>query len=134
VRAGLVTLLEKKRGHFPRLFFLSNEELIEIVGQGPGLVEAIIDGEASTAFITNLFEGVDTLTFAEASNAITRVFSKEGEELILTTDVQTKGRQADGWLKGLEAAMSHTIKDAVFRAFAGMGNEDVEEWAAAWPG
>ena len=73
IRAGLVGLLDKKRGHFPRLFFLSNEELVDIVGQGPGLVEAIMDGEASSSFVSNLFEGVDTLTFSEESLGITHI-------------------------------------------------------------
>jgi hypothetical protein len=52
-------LLERKRGKFPRLFFLSNEELIDIFGLGNDLVEMIIEGEASSAFITSLFEGID---------------------------------------------------------------------------
>lgn len=121
IRAGLVGLLEKKRGHFPRLYFLSNEELVDILGQGPGLVEAIVAGEASTSFITNLFEGVDTLHFDVNSAAITKVRSKEGEEVTLTREVQTRRLQADGWLRGLEGAMELTVKDAAFHAFATMG-------------
>ena len=34
----------------------------------------------------------------------------------------------------MESAMTLTVKDSVFRAFGGMGETDVEEWAAAWPG
>ena len=59
IRAGLMDFLEKKRGKFPRLFFLSNEELVDIFGKGTLLVESVLEGESSTAFITNLFEGVD---------------------------------------------------------------------------
>jgi hypothetical protein len=34
IRGGLMEFLERKRGKFPRLFFLSNEELIDIFGKG----------------------------------------------------------------------------------------------------
>jgi hypothetical protein len=63
IRSGLMEHLEKKRGKFPRLFFLSNEELIDIFGRGPDLVESIVEGYGSSSFITNLFEGVESLVF-----------------------------------------------------------------------
>lgn len=81
IRNGLMDFLEKKRVRFPRLFFLSNEELIEIFGQGPNLVESILEGTSSTAFISNLFEGVDHVTFRETAEDITHMFSKDGEEV-----------------------------------------------------
>jgi len=34
IRTGLLDFLERRRGKFPRLFFLSNEELIDIFGKG----------------------------------------------------------------------------------------------------
>jgi hypothetical protein len=34
IRSGLGGFLERKRGKFPRLFFLSNEELVDIFGKG----------------------------------------------------------------------------------------------------
>lgn len=116
------------------MFFLSNEELVDIVGQGPLLVDGLIDGSASTSFITNLFEGIDSLSFHEITSAITRVRSKEGEEVTLVRDVSTRGQQADSWLRGLESALNLTVKDRTFQAFASMGLQDQEEWAAEWPG
>jgi hypothetical protein len=35
--------LERKRGQFARLFFLSNEELIDIFGKGNDLVEFMLE-------------------------------------------------------------------------------------------
>lgn len=134
MRSGLAGLLEKKRGQFPRLFFLSNEELVDIVGQGPGLVDSLISGEASTSFITNLFEGIDTLSFHDITCAITKIRSKEGEEVILVRDVSTRGVQADSWLRGLETSLALTVKDRAFHAFASMDIQELQEWVTEWPG
>lgn len=62
IKAGLTEFLEKKRGKFPRLFFLSNEELIDIFGKGPDLIDSIIEDE-SKSFINNIFEGIDLVRF-----------------------------------------------------------------------
>lgn len=66
IRSGLMEYLERKRGQFARLFFLSNEELIDIFGKGTDLVESMLE-EGSKGFITNLFEGIDSVRFHEAS-------------------------------------------------------------------
>jgi len=134
IRAGLTGLLERKRGKFPRLFFLSSEELIDIFGQGPDLVESLADGEASQSFITSLFEGIDAVSFHEVTNALTRMHSREGEDVQLAVEVATRNLAVDSWLKGLEAAMVATVKDSLFRAFAELGTQGAEEWATAWPG
>ena len=45
IRHGLIGFLEKKRGRFARLFFLSNEELVEIFGKGVELIEEMLEGD-----------------------------------------------------------------------------------------
>jgi hypothetical protein len=45
IRNGLIAFLERKRGKFPRLFFLSNEELVDIFGKGVELIEEMLDGD-----------------------------------------------------------------------------------------
>lgn len=60
--------------------------------------------------------------------------SKEGEEVLLVREVITRNLGVDSWLKGLEAAMVHTVKDSLFRSFAQQGAQEAEEWATAWPG
>ena len=66
IRSGLMEYLERKRGQFARLFFLSNEELIDIFGKGVDLVESMLE-EGSKGFINNLFEGIDSVRFHELS-------------------------------------------------------------------
>lgn len=53
---GLSAYLEAKREHFSRFYFLSNEEIIEILGQ-------IRDPRNVQKFLNKIFEGVDGLQF-----------------------------------------------------------------------
>jgi len=50
VREGLTAFLEQKREAFPRLYFLSNEELIDIFGRADDLIDELIYGTRA-AFI-----------------------------------------------------------------------------------
>jgi hypothetical protein len=40
----LTDFLVKKRASFPRLFFLSNEELIDIFGRSDDLIDMLMEG------------------------------------------------------------------------------------------
>lgn len=100
IRQGLMEFLEKKRGKFPRLFFLSNEELIDIFGKGPMLVETLIE-DPSRSFIQNIFEGIDYIVFNEGLD-ITHMISRDGEEVHLYREVMTRNIAVDTWLKYLE--------------------------------
>ena len=44
VRSGLAQFLEQKRDFFPRLYFISNEELIDVFGRSDHLIDALIAG------------------------------------------------------------------------------------------
>lgn len=89
IRSGLMEYLERKRGQFARLFFLSNEELIDIFGKGADLVESMLE-EGSKGFITNLFEGIDSVRFHELSQDLTHMIAKDGEEVHLVREVLTR--------------------------------------------
>lgn len=74
--------LEKKRGQFARLFFLSNEELIDIFGKGADLIESMLE-EGSKGFITTIFEGIDQVRINEHDLFLTHMIAKDGEEVAL---------------------------------------------------
>jgi dynein heavy chain len=47
-------LLAAKRGNFPRFYFLSNEDLLEIIGQA-------LNPEAINNHIQKIYEGIDRI-------------------------------------------------------------------------
>jgi hypothetical protein len=136
--------LEKKRGKFPRLFFLSNEELIEIFGKGNMLVQSIEEDE-SKSFIGNIFEGVDRVIFAPIQEDLSHMVSKDGEEVHLYREVPTKNYPVDKWLARFEERMKETVKLSTFHAFEHMDQrwidttkqtkeQDFEECMSTWSG
>ena len=75
ISKGLTVYLESKREHFARFYFLSNEEIIEILGQ-------MRDPKNVQKYLNKIFEGIEALQFAP-TGMITGLFSKEEEFLIL---------------------------------------------------
>jgi len=76
----------------------------------------MIEGDTK-GFITNLFEGVDSVRFHEQSYDITHMISKEGEEVHLVKEVMTRNMNVDSWLKSFQNYMVMTMQDSLFLTF-----------------
>ena len=63
IEKSLTTFLEDKRLSFPRLFFVSNDDLFEILSQNR-------DPRALQPHIGKLFEGIHSLTFDDDLNIL----------------------------------------------------------------
>lgn len=71
ITKGLSVYLESKREYFARFYFLSNEEIIEILGQ-------MREPRNVQKFLSKIFEGIDYLGFLP-NGEITGIYSKEDE-------------------------------------------------------
>ncbi|KAJ3114591.1 Dynein heavy chain 10, axonemal [Phlyctochytrium bullatum] len=124
---SLSDYLESKRNAFPRFFFISDEELLSILGSH--------DPKNVQEHIIKMFDNVMKLNFGTGKNekAIMGMSSSEGEVLDFRKIVPVEGR-VEEWMSAVEAEMKKTNraihKEAVFY-YASM---DRIKWIYAYQG
>jgi dynein heavy chain len=97
----LEELLEKKREVFQRFYFLSNDELLEILSQAKNL-------KAVVAHLRKCFENIVKLDF-NALDGVEAMVSAENERMPLK-NYQAKGEDVEIWFKDLEDSMKHSLR------------------------
>jgi dynein heavy chain len=117
-----------KRLFFPRFFFLSNDELLEILSETK-------DPTRVQPHLKKCFEGIAKLDFTE-DQEILGMISAEGENVAFDTKLipaQSNG-MVEKWLNDVGIEMLEAVRSQTFQGLETYANQDRSTWVQDWPG
>ncbi|XP_076467072.1 dynein axonemal heavy chain 1-like isoform X2 [Babylonia areolata] len=125
VQKGLSEYLETKRNSFPRFYFLSDDELLEILSQTK-------DPTAVQPHLRKCFENIARLRF-EDDLKITKMYSGEGESVDFRESLYPTGNVED-WMCEIERIMKESLRLIIKESLEDYKTRDRKEWVLSWPG
>lgn len=129
IQKCLEEYLESKRLLFPRFYFLSNEELLEILAQTKNPL-------AVQPHLSKCFDAIKSLEFSAAdpkSMEILAMISPEGEKISFAKGIKTRGN-VEMWLGSVEESMMASIKRCLKVSIEDYSDEKRAEWVLRHPG
>lgn len=110
IQKALGEYLERERTSFPRFYFVGDEDLLEIIGNGN-------DTARVSRHLSKMFAGISGLITHEDSATITGFRSAQGEEVSMKREVSlAKTPKINEWLSALESHMKNTLAELLTEA------------------
>ena len=125
VQKGLSAYLETKRGVFPRFYFLSDDELLEILSQTK-------DPQAVQPHMRKCFDNIAKLRFQEDMR-MSHFVSADGEEVAFCEDLYPTGN-VEEWLLEVERVMRVSLRKVFEMSLLDYVKKPRADWVLAWPG
>ncbi|PHJ26108.1 dynein heavy chain axonemal protein, partial [Cystoisospora suis] len=126
VTHGLESYLELKRSQFARFYFLSNDELLEILSETK-------DPTRVQPFLCKVFENMDKLLFDDTMTA-TSMFSAEGEKVDFVQPLVTYDKNVETWMNELEHIMRRSVRQVLYKATLDYEKTPRVQWVQQHPG
>ncbi|KAL1461654.1 hypothetical protein WDU94_013527, partial [Cyamophila willieti] len=128
INNGVNAYLEKKRLYFPRFFFLSNDEMLEILSETR-------DPLRVQPHLKKLFEGIHKLEFNQMMDILAMI-SGESERVAMFYFVSTADARGsvEKWLVQLEEQMKKSVRRDIEKGIPFYREESRETWVTKWPG
>ncbi|KAM3134228.1 hypothetical protein pb186bvf_013648 [Paramecium bursaria] len=128
IQKSLSEYLETKRSFFPRFYFLSDEELLEILAQTK-------DPETVQKHINKCFEAIALLEF-NPNQEVVAMISAEKEKVNFSKSINVNEGEKKGnverWLLEIENVMIDTLKK-IMRASLFDVDSKRTQWVRKWP-
>lgn len=103
IQKSLDNYLEEKRGQFPRFYFLSNDELLEILAKSNDL-------QAVNKHIKKCFDNINRLDFGPNNGkSVEGMISGEGEVVPFAKPPSTNTPDIEVWLNAVQQQMIETL-------------------------
>uniref|UniRef100_A0A3Q1IX48 Dynein axonemal heavy chain 2 n=1 Tax=Anabas testudineus TaxID=64144 RepID=A0A3Q1IX48_ANATE len=130
IQKALDMYLETKRQLFPRFYFLSNDDVLEILGQSQ-------NPEALQPHLKKCFDNIKSLRIEKVGNKTDAVgmSSADGEYVEFIQSVQVD-RPVEVWLCDVEKIMRITLKDCLSSCLVALKKMtgQREKWVKDWQG
>lgn len=117
--------METKRGAFPRFYFLSNDELLEILAKSNDL-------EVIQQNLRTCFDNIMRLEIKEGMD-IMAMISSEKEKIPFTKIIKARS-QVESWLLLVQYGMVETIHKLMKTGLQDFANLDRKQWVMKHPG
>ncbi|XP_067884712.1 dynein axonemal heavy chain 6-like [Heterodontus francisci] len=121
--------LEAKRIAFPRFYFLSNNELLDILSQSK-------NPDAIRPHLTKCFENIRSLEILKQASRppiVVMIKSAENENLPMPRNVRIRG-PIEQWLGNVESAMFESVKKYLRMGITGWESTQFKKWVLSHPG
>ncbi|KAH9277041.1 hypothetical protein BASA83_000559 [Batrachochytrium salamandrivorans] len=123
IQKCLEDYLESKRLLFPRFYFLSNDELLEILSQTK-------NPQAVQPHLSKCFDSIKSLEFSSndpKSIDIVAMISPEGERVPFLKTIKARGN-VEGWLGNIEEAMVAVLRRLIKSSIAEFEDAKRSNW------
>ncbi|KNC81233.1 hypothetical protein SARC_06434, partial [Sphaeroforma arctica JP610] len=122
VQHALGEYLERERSAFPRFYFVGDEELLEVIGNGRDV------GKIQKSF-KKMFTGIHAVSLDESDSSILGMVSKEGEQIsfLQAVDLSTSPR-INEWLGDVEVQMRNALAALLTHSLDGMQRMDTAQF------
>lgn len=124
IQKALEVYVESKREIFPRFYFLSFEDLIQILSNSE-------NKDVISLHLKTLFDGIVALEFKE--DVITKMYSKEKEHVELSKPVKTRAA-VESWLLQLSDEMKATVYKKLKEGQKAYTDDTRKDWVLQHPG
>jgi len=126
IQKELNNYLEKKRESFARFYFLSNDELLEILSETkePTKVQP---------HLRKVFENIHSIEFDD-KKIIHAMFSGEGEKVKFVKPVDPNSKNVEFWMGDVEEMMKISVRNVLLNSINAYPTTPRTEWVVQHPG